>query len=430
MRHDKGVCAGPFIVAFGLVLLGALPAGATITVVQHSSASTGNNTSLARAFTQPNTAGNLLVVAISTYAGETINAPTDSLNNTYVQAVTTSQPGNAVAAIYYAPNCKGGANTVTAHISASDNIHLHVYEISGIATSSPVDVAGTATVSNTTSLTVSTTSATTSPNDYVFAYFGDNNSQETFVAGSGYGDTEQTESSSGDAGFSEDKIVSSVGTQVAAATASGVDPITALIVAFKAASGPPVPVLSLSPAGLTFTATAGGANPATQTINASNTTSGSGSVSFTASSDSPSWLSVSPTSGSATGGGSAVPLTVSATTPAASGTLTGHITVTATGATGSPATVTVTFNVNTVQHSVVTSWTATSGAQYNVYRAPGTCGTSGQVFTKLNSALISSTSFTDSTPVSGATYCYYATAVESGVESPPSNAATVVIPTP
>jgi len=44
--------------------------------------------------------------------------------------------------------------------------------------------------------------------------------------------------------------------------------------------------------------------------------------------------------------------------------------------------------------------------------------------------LISGTSFTDSTPASGATYCYYATAVVSGVESAPANQVTVVIPTP
>lgn len=430
MTLGKSIRTTLVSVALGLVLLGATSARATITVVQHSSASTGSNTSVARAFSQPNTAGNLLVVAVSTYASETINAPTDSLNNTYIQAVTISQPGNAVAAIYYVPNCKGGANTVTAHISPSDNIHLHIYEISGIATSSPLDVAGTNILSNTNSLSVSTTSATTNPNDYVFAYFADNNSQETFVAGSGYGDTEQTESPSGDAGFSEDKIVSSVGTQIATATASGRDSITALIVAFKAASATPAPVLSVSPAGLTFTATAGGANPASQTVNVSNTALGSDSLSFTASSDSPSWLSVSPTSGSATGGGAAIPLTASATTPSTSGTLTGHIAVTASGATGSPATVTVTFNVNAVQHSVVTSWTATSGAQYNVYRGAGSCGTGGQTFTKLNSALTSGTSFTDSTPASGATYCYYATAVVNGVESSPSNTATVVIPTP
>ncbi len=418
--------------ASGLLLLAAMPASATITVVQHASTSTGSNTSLALAFPSANTAGNLLVVAVSTYAGETINTPTDSLNNTYTQAVTVSQSGNAVAAIYYAPNCKGGPNTVTAHISAGDNMHLHIYEIVGIAPSSPLDAAGTSTLNSTSSLTVSTTSATTNPNDYVFAYFGDNSSQETFTVGSGYGDTEQSESTSGDAGFSEDEIVSSSGTQIATATASGTDSITALIVAFKAASGAATPILSVSPTSLGFTATAGAANPASKALNVSNGASGSASLSFTASSDSPSWLSVNPTSGSATGGGAAVPLTVSATTPSTAGTLTGHITVTAGGATGSPATVTVTFTVNAVQHSVVTSWTAStsSGAQYNVYRGVGSCGATGQTAIRLNATLISGTSFTDSTPASGATYCYYATAVVSGVESAPANQVTVVIPTP
>lgn len=246
MTFGKTAKATLLSVASGLLLLAAMPASATITVVQHASASTGSNTSLAQAFPSANTAGNLLVVAVSTYAGETINTPTDSLNNTYTQAVTVSQSGNAVAAIYYAPNCKGGPDTVTAHISAGDNMHLHIYEIAGIATSSPLDAAGTSTLNSASSLTVSTTSATTNANDYVFAYFGDNNSQETFTVGSGYGDTEQSESTSGDAGFSEDKIVSSSGTQIATATASGTDSITALIVAFKAASGAATPILSVS----------------------------------------------------------------------------------------------------------------------------------------------------------------------------------------
>ena len=59
---------------------------------------------------------------------------------------------------------------------------------------------------------------------------------------------------------------------------------------------PATPVLAVSPASLSFTATAGGANPAAQTINVSNT--GGGTLSYTAS-ESASWLTVSPGSGTA-----------------------------------------------------------------------------------------------------------------------------------
>jgi outer membrane protein assembly factor BamB len=104
------------------------------------------------------------------------------------------------------------------------------------------------------------------------------------------------------------------------------------------------PVLSVSPPSLSFTAAAGGANPAAASFNITNT--GGGTLSFTSATNQ-SWLSASPTSGTA-------PITeqVSVSTAGlAAGTYTGRITITATGATGSPAvipiTLTVTGSVNT-----------------------------------------------------------------------------------
>ena len=70
------------------------------------------------------------------------------------------------------------------------------------------------------------------------------------------------------------------------------------------------------------------------------TNTGSGTLSFTASSDA-SWLGVSPASGSPP---SNLQLTAAVGSLVA-GTYNGHITVTASGAQGSPATITVTFNV-------------------------------------------------------------------------------------
>jgi outer membrane protein assembly factor BamB len=98
------------------------------------------------------------------------------------------------------------------------------------------------------------------------------------------------------------------------------------------------PVLGVAPTSLTFSATQGGVNPASATVNVSNT--GSGSLSYSVSSDQ-TWLSASPASGTAPQS-----LTVSvATGSLAAGTYTGHLTISATGALGSPTTVTVTFTV-------------------------------------------------------------------------------------
>ena len=84
--------------------------------------------------------------------------------------------------------------------------------------------------------------------------------------------------------------------------------------------------------------------------------------------------------------------------------------------------------VTQTQHTVDLSWTASSDAVgYNIYR--GT--TSGGPYTMINSSLDSTTAFTDSTVVSGSTYYYVATAVNSSSqESGYSNQATAVIPNP
>jgi hypothetical protein len=104
-----------------------------------------------------------------------------------------------------------------------------------------------------------------------------------------------------------------------------------------AASGSPI--LSISPSSISFNAIQGGANPASVSLSVTNT--GSGTLIFTDSTDQP-WLSVSPSSGTAP-----QMLQISATTGSLTpGTYTGHVTITGTGAQGSPATATVTFTVS------------------------------------------------------------------------------------
>ncbi|HMJ34003.1 MAG TPA: LamG-like jellyroll fold domain-containing protein [Baekduia sp.] len=101
---------------------------------------------------------------------------------------------------------------------------------------------------------------------------------------------------------------------------------------------PPAPVLSTSPASLSFSATSGAADPASKTINVTNT--GGGTLSYTVGDDQP-WLSASPVSGSAPG-----TITVSASVSGlAAGTYTANVTVTASGANGSPKTIPVTLTV-------------------------------------------------------------------------------------
>lgn len=106
-------------------------------------------------------------------------------------------------------------------------------------------------------------------------------------------------------------------------------------------SPPPVvpPVIGASPTSLSFAATQGGANPATQTLSISNT--GGGSFSWSAVKNA-TWLTLSPVSGTGNG---AVTLTVT-TGSLTAGSYSGAVTVNAPGA--SSVTVPVTFTVATV----------------------------------------------------------------------------------
>ena len=84
--------------------------------------------------------------------------------------------------------------------------------------------------------------------------------------------------------------------------------------------------------------------------------------------------------------------------------------------------------VTPTQHTVDLAWTASAEAVgYNIYRSTA----SGGPYTMINSSLDSNTAYTDGTVVSGTTYYYVATAVNSSSEeSGYSNQATAVIPTP
>ena len=110
------------------------------------------------------------------------------------------------------------------------------------------------------------------------------------------------------------------------------------------------PDLSVSPSTLAEGAIIGAAAPSPSTISVSN--AGGGSLSFSASSDSQ-WLTVTPATGTA-------PQSLSVTASAAglvAGTYTGHITVTASGVSGSPQVVTVTLVVNSPAPADGVDWT-------------------------------------------------------------------------
>ena len=102
---------------------------------------------------------------------------------------------------------------------------------------------------------------------------------------------------------------------------------------------PATPVLSVAPTSLAFSATQGGANPAAQTVNVTNT--GGGSLSFTASDDA---VLARRDAGERDRAGRI--FGVDEHRGLAPGTYTGTVTISAAGASGSPKTVAVTLTVN------------------------------------------------------------------------------------
>ncbi len=173
------------------------------------------------------------------------------------------------------------------------------------------------------------------------------------------------------------------------------------------------PVIGLSVSNMAFTGTAGGSNPATQSLTISNT--GTGTLSWTVG-DNAAWLTLSPTSGTNAG-------TVSASASLsglAAGTYSGTITVSATGATSKTIQVTLTVSSTTSTNgSAILSWTANTEsdlAGYKVYR-----GTQSGVYgTSIAVGNVTTYQFTNLAP--NTTYFFSITALDTaGNESVPSS---------
>jgi len=210
--------------------------------VQHRTAFSNGTTTLALAFLSNNAAGNLLAYASAAgVAGSgSMNAATDSNTNTIANAVTiASVSGNGAARIDYVANSNSGANTVTGHAGSTVDIHLHIWEISGCVTSSPVRASG-----STHSATASVSTSTTAPltGDAVLGFFYDNPANNTLTAGSGYTTSDTSRNSTGgDAALSEYKTATGNGTQTATCSGNGVNTLTQVIAVFIQSSATFVP---------------------------------------------------------------------------------------------------------------------------------------------------------------------------------------------
>lgn len=159
-----------------------------IALAQSSNVVGSGLNSISQSFPCSNTAGNLIIAFVRMSTTTQTVQITDSLGNAYTDAVSQAQStdGHQIH-IFYAKNIVGGANTVTATFSATNNHPwLAIYEYSGLSTTAPLDQTAAAqgdTAAPNTGLAPTTTSA----HELLFAGLGlPAASYETLSSGTGF----------------------------------------------------------------------------------------------------------------------------------------------------------------------------------------------------------------------------------------------------
>jgi hypothetical protein len=218
-------------------------------------ASSGNDsyaTSVSAAFPGGTGSGDLIVLAISwDTSGNAQPSVSDSQGNTYALATTSNNPATYQGlAIYYAPNIKGGADTVTVALNPSaGSRRLDIQEYSGIASTNPIDVTSQNMDVNGNTATDGVTSSgatTTVSGDLIFgAATQDSGSTETISAGTGFTQRVALNNGSNNPVLTEDMVQSLAASVAATFTFSASGSYQAQMVAFKpgtssGSSSPPV----------------------------------------------------------------------------------------------------------------------------------------------------------------------------------------------
>lgn len=166
----------------------SISTGGSAAIVQSAQIYTGQSL----AFPSNNTAGNLLV-AFSSWSDPGTN-PTisDTQGNSWTAQTAQLVPAlnggaDTCQRVYFAPNCAAGANTVNLSTNVNDQ-SLEIYEVSGIATVSPLEAAVATTAPNTLTTTPTSDTITTSVPCFIMVGYADETSPGpgSFAASTGY----------------------------------------------------------------------------------------------------------------------------------------------------------------------------------------------------------------------------------------------------
>lgn len=209
-----------------------------IAEVQHSTIS-GSSSSPSRAFSSNNTAGNLLVVIVVAGSGADTTAVNDTLGNTWTHAATAFNTGSGMRTeLWYAENCLGGANTVTATLSASEGWVITIAEYSGLLTSGSLDQVNNS-PTTASGATLNSGNITTTQNDELIVGGGCIRDVVSGTVTTAAGFTELSNLSTNRDANASHKIVSSTGTYAWTADSTQSDSYAAVVASFKASGAPP-----------------------------------------------------------------------------------------------------------------------------------------------------------------------------------------------
>jgi Abnormal spindle-like microcephaly-assoc'd, ASPM-SPD-2-Hydin len=399
----------------------ARASGASVGYVQSSYAAPQSpQTTVSVKFNAAQALGDLNIVVVGwNNTTATVSSVADSFGNTYTRAIgPTMVSGTLSQSIYYAKSiasAAAGANTITVTFTQAANYpDIRILEYAGLNPSNPVDVT---TASTGSSVSSSGAVNTTNAADLIFGA----NIVTGSTTGPGSGFTSHMLTSP-DGDIAEDEIVASAGSYAATAPVSSGSWIMQMV-AFRAGSSGTTStlILNANPTSLNFGSIVVGQSGS---HNVTFTNAGNSNVAISGVSISgPGFNASGVSSGQILAPSGAATLAVTFT-PWATGSASGTVTVTS-NASNSPAKITLTGAG--ASHSVLLAWNASSGSVsgYNIYRST----VSGSGYTKLNSSLISQTTYTDAIVQAGTTYYYVATGVStSAQESAYSKQVAAVIP--
>lgn len=207
-------------------------------------------TNIAQAFPSANTAGNLIVVAVSWDSPVSNLRASDTQGNTYLLATNDFDWVHRQGlAILYAPNIRSGSNTVTVSFGEGHQYRrIAISEYSGVAPASPLDVTAKNMADGVTAANgITSNSATTSTDgELIFGAVMDDAGVTTIAAGAGF--TQRASVNNKDLVI-EDMIQKTAGTVASTQTFGAAHRYLAQMATFRpAASGTPMSSITPSAA--------------------------------------------------------------------------------------------------------------------------------------------------------------------------------------